>query len=118
MNKGKWNESEVAKLCECLDKGMEVDEIAKVFEGMRTLSQIKSKMKSKSIVERNVDIDIDEAQEDIEKEEVMEEQLEKVKDVLDEKIAEVKKNNNKNLFRLLLLAAIIVGGLIQTGVIE
>ena len=75
-------------------------------------------LKSKSIVERNVDIDIDEAKEDKEKEEVMEEHLEKVKDVLDEKIAEVKKNNNKNLFRLLLLAAIIVGGLIQTGVIE
>lgn len=115
--KGKWDEHEVKLLCVCLDEGLDIEKIVLRFDGTRTLSQIKSKISSKAIRERHVDVDIEEMHEDLVKEEEMEEHLEKVKDVLDEKIAEVKKNNDKNLFRLLLLAAIIVGGLIQKGVI-
>jgi len=115
--KGKWDEHEVKLLCVCLDEGLDIEKIVLRFDGTRTLAQIKSKISSKAIRERHVDVDIEEMHEDLVKEEEMEEHLEKVKDVLDEKIAEVKNNNDKNLFRLLLLAAIIVGGLIQKGVI-
>jgi hypothetical protein len=117
-NKGKWNETEVAMLCDYLDEGLSVEDIAERFVDIRTLAQIKTKIKSKAIQERHIDSDIEEMHEDLVKEEEMEEHLEKVKDVLDEKIAEVKKTNNKMVFRLILIAAVVVGVLIQTGVIE
>jgi len=118
VKKGKWNEHEVKLLCVCLDEGLDVEETVLRFDGTRTSAQIKSKISSKAIRERHVDLDIEEMHEDLVKEEEMEEHLEKVKDVLDEKIAEVKKTNNKMVFRLVLITAVIVGVLIQTGVIE
>tara|TARA_R100000742_G_C4268586_1_gene86972 strand:+ start:524 stop:895 length:372 start_codon:yes stop_codon:yes gene_type:complete len=117
-NKGKWNETEVAMLCDYLDEGLSVEDIAERFVDIRTLAQIKTKIKSKAIQERHIDSDIEEMHEDLDKEEEMEEHLEKVKDVLEEKIAEVKKTNNKMMFRLVLITAVGIGVLIQMGIIK
>jgi len=117
-NKGKWNETEVAMLCDYLDEGLSVEDIAERFVDIRTLAQIKTKIKSKAIQERHIDSDIEEIHEDLDKEEEMEEHLEKVKDVLEEKIAEVKKTNNKMMFRLVLITAVGIGVLIQMGIIK
>lgn len=98
-NKGKWNETEVAMLCGYLNEGLSAEDIAERFVDIRTLAQIKTKIKSKAIQERNIDSDINEI--------VTDEQLEVVKDVLVQRTAEQKAKNSRYLIYVILGLTIV-----------